>query len=190
MPFGLVWVVFQLTSLVVTTLASPLTLLYHINRGREVHERDLNFCIVMLEESGLSLPTPLPWRSSPCVAELGGWVLWRREAIEPDQGFVRCRTWREGIPVLVFKINKHVMSFFFPKSFCNVWLNLCLWSYDDVIQIISSCLFDYHCLICGIMVLGRYNLFCRSLGARGARRGLKRKLGAAFSYSGVDLFYL
>ena len=42
-PFELVWVVMQLTPLVVTTLASPLTLLYHINRGREVHEMGLEF---------------------------------------------------------------------------------------------------------------------------------------------------
>ena len=142
---------------------------------------DLNIYIVMLEELELSLPTPLPWRSSPCVAELGGWVLWRREAAEPDQGFVRCQTWREGTLVLVFNINKDVMSFFFPKSLFNVWLDFCLWSYDDVIQIISSCLFDYHCLYVVIMVWGRYNSFCRSLGARGARRGLKRNLGPAFS---------
>ena len=61
----------QLTPSVVTTLASPLTLLYHINRGREVHERGLwNLCIVMLEESGLSLPTPLPWRSSLVLQSL------------------------------------------------------------------------------------------------------------------------
>ena len=42
-PFELVWVVMQLTPSVVTTLASPLTLLQHINRGREVHERGLGF---------------------------------------------------------------------------------------------------------------------------------------------------
>ena len=42
-PFELVWVVMQLTPSVVTTLASPLTLLQHINRGREVHERGLEF---------------------------------------------------------------------------------------------------------------------------------------------------
>ena len=34
------------------------------------------------------------------------------------------------------------------------------------------------------------NLKRRSLGARGARRGLKRKLGPAFSLSGVDLSHL
>ena len=41
--FELVWVVMQLTSSVVTTLASPLTLLQNINRGRDVHERGLGF---------------------------------------------------------------------------------------------------------------------------------------------------
>jgi len=142
---------------------------------------DWNFCIVMLEESGLSLPTPLPWRSSPCVAELGGWVLWRREAAKLDQGFVRCRTWREGILVLVFKINKDVMSFFFPNhcSMCD-WISI----YDHIMMLIRL-LFQIYLIIISlyvvIMVWGRYNLFCRSLGARGARRGLKRKLGPAFS---------
>ena len=102
---------------------------------------DLNLCIVMLEELKLSLLTPLPYKHYPCVAEL------RRETTEPDQGFVRCQTWRECILVLVFKINKDVMSFFFPNH-CSMWLNLCFWSYDDVIQIIISFLFDYHCLIC------------------------------------------
>ena len=142
---------------------------------------DLNLCIVMLEESGLSFPTPLLWRSSPCVAELGGWVPWRREAAEPDQGFVRCQTWREGILVLVFKINKDVMSFFFPNhcSMCD-WISV----YDHIIMLFRS-LFHIHLIIIVlyvvIMVWGRYNLFCRSLGARGSRRGLKRNLGPAFS---------
>ena len=56
----------------VTSLTFELPYFTYINRGRRGHERDLNLCIVMLEESGLSLPTPFPWRSSPCVAELGG----------------------------------------------------------------------------------------------------------------------
>ena len=141
---------------------------------------DLNFCTVMLEELELSLPTPLPWRSSPCVAELGGWVLWIREAADPDQGFVRCQTWREGILVLVFKINKDVMSFFFPNhcSMCD-WISVS----DHMMMLFRSFVYVYLIIIVlyvVIMVWGRYNLFCRSLGARGARRGLKRKLGPAF----------
>ena len=138
---------------------------------------DLNSCTVMLEEFGLSLPTPLPWRSSPCVAELGGWVLWRREAAEPDQGFVRCPTWGEGILVLVFKINQDVMSFFFPNhcSMCD-WISV----YDHMMMLFHVYL-TIISLYVVIMVWGRYNLFCRSLGARGARGGLKRKLGPAFS---------
>ena len=53
--------------------------------------------------------------------ELGGRVPWIREATKLDQGFVRFQTWREGILVLVFKINKDVMSFFFPNhcSMCD-----------------------------------------------------------------------
>ena len=50
-PFELVWVVMQLTPSVVTTLASPLTLLQHINRGREVHE------------GGLGISALLCWRN-------------------------------------------------------------------------------------------------------------------------------
>ena len=138
--------------------------------------RDLNFCIVMLEELELSLPTPFPWRSSPCVAELGGWVLWRRETAEPDQGFVRCLTWREGIFVLVLKINKDVMSFFFPNhcSMCD-WISV----YGHMMMLFISLSHVYLIIISlymVIMVWGRYNLFCRSLGVRGARgtrRGLK-----------------
>ena len=143
----------------------------------------------MLEDLELSFPTPFPWRSSPCVAELGGWVLWRREAAEPDQGFVRCRNWREGILVIVFNINKYVMSFF-PNhcSMCD-WISV----YDHIMMLIRSFVYVYLVIIClyvVIMVWGRYNLFCRSLGVRGARRGLKRKLGPAFSLSGVDLSHL
>ena len=120
----------------------------------------------MLEESGLSLPTPFPWRSSPCVAELGGWVLWRREAGELDQGFVRCQTWREGILVLVFKINKDVMSFFFPNhcSMCD-WISIS----DHMMMLFRSLVHVYLIrivLYVVIMVWGRYNLFCRSLEER------------------------
>ena len=133
----------------------------------------LNFCIVMLEDLELSLPTPFPWWSSPCVAELGGWVLWRREAAEPDQGFVRCRTWREGILVLVFKINKDVMSFYFPNhcSMCD-WISF----YDHIMMLIRS-LFHVYLIIIPLFVVifvwGRYNSFCRYLGASGARIGSK-----------------
>ena len=137
---------------------------------------DLNLCIVMLEDLELSLPTPFPWRSSPCVAELGGWVLWRREVAKLDQGFVRCRTWRECILVLVFKINKDVMSFFFPNhcSMCD-WISVS----DHMMMLFRSFVYVYFIIIVlyvVIMVWGRYNSFCRSLearGARGARRGLK-----------------
>ena len=137
---------------------------------------DLNLFIVMLEDLELSLPTPLPWRSSPCVAELRGWVPWRREATELDQGFVRCRTWIEGIFVLVFKINKYVMSLFFPNhcSMCD-WISI----YDHIMMLIRSLFHVYLIIIClyvVILVWGRHNSFCRSLGARGARgarEGLK-----------------
>ena len=150
----------------------------------------LNLCIIMLEELGLSFPTPLPWRYSPCVVELGGWVLWRREAADLDQGFVRCQTWREGILVLVFKINKDVISFFFPNhcSMCD-WISV----YDHMMMLFRSLVHVYLIILVLYvvkMVWGRYNSFCRSLGARGARRGLKRKLGPTFSLSSVDLYYL
>ena len=84
-----------------------------------------------------------------CVAELGGWVIWRRETTDLDQGFVRCLTWREGIFVLVFKINKDVMSFFFPNhcSMCD-WISL----YDHMMmlfRLLISDLFDYHFFIFG-----------------------------------------
>ena len=110
---------------------------------------------------------------SHCVAELGGWVPWRREASKPDQGFVRCPTWREGIFVLFFKINKHVMSFFFPNN-CS----MCDWiSFFDHMMMLIRLVFHFSLIIIAlyvvILVWGRYNSFCRSLGARGARRGLK-----------------
>ena len=137
---------------------------------------DGNLCIIMLEELGLSLPTPLPWKLSPCVAELGGWVPWRREAAELDQGFVRCQTWREGIFVLVFRINKYLMSFFFPNhcSMCD-WIFV----YDHMIMLIRIASFISLIIITlyvVILVWGRYNSFCMSLGVggvRGTRRGLK-----------------
>ena len=117
---------------------------------------DLNFCTVMLEDLEFSFPTPLPWRSSPCVAELRGRVLWRREAAELDQGFVRCQTWREGILVLVFNINKDVMSLFFPNhcSMCD-WISV----YDHIMMLITL-LFHVYLIIIAlyvvILVWGRY----------------------------------
>ena len=81
---------------------------------------------------------------------------------------MRCPTWREGIFVLIFKINKYVMSLFFPNhcSMCD-WIFV----YDHILMLIR---FLFHIsLYVVIMVWGRYNSFCRSLGARGARRGLK-----------------
>ena len=54
--------------------------------------RDLNHYIVMLEELGLLFPPPFPYKLSPCVADPGGQVPWRREAPEPYQGFMRCQT--------------------------------------------------------------------------------------------------
>ena len=136
---------------------------------------DLDLCIVMLEESGLAFLTPFPWRSSPCVAELGGWDLWRREAADPDQGFVRCQTWREGILVLVLRTNKDVMPLFF-RNHCL----MCDWIffYDHMMLLFRSFVHVYLIIIVlyvVIMVWGRYNSFYRSLrarGARGERRGL------------------
>ena len=107
----------------------------------------------------------------PCVAELGGWVLWRREAVDPDQGFVRCQTWREGILVLVFRINKDVMSFFFPNHCSMYYL---IFAYEHMMMLFRSLFHVYFIIISlyvVILVLGRY--FCRSLGERGARRELK-----------------
>ena len=89
---------------------------------------------------------------------------------------MRCQTWREGIIVLVFKINKDVMSFFFPNN-CS----MCDWIfvYNHIMMLIKL-LFHVYLIIIAlyvvILVWGRYNSFCRSLGARGARgarRGLK-----------------
>ena len=89
---------------------------------------------------------------------------------------MRCRTWREGILVLVFKINKDVMSFFFPNH-CSMYD--CISIYDQMLMLIRL-LFHVSLIIINLYVVifvwGRYNLFCRSLGARGARRerrGLK-----------------
>jgi len=120
---------------------------------------------------------------------------WRLSSLEKRSSRSRSRfrevpTWREGIFVLVFKINKDVMSFFFPNhcSMCD-WISVS----DHMMMLFRSFVYVYLIIIVlyvVIMVWGRYNLFCRSLGARGARRGLKRKLGPAFSLSGVDLSHL
>ena len=165
----------------VTSLTFELPYFTHINRGREGHEKDLDFMHCYAGGIGTLFAYTFALEVFPCVAELGGWVLWRREAADPDQGFVRCQTWREGIFVLVFKINKDVMSFFFPNhcSMCD-WISVS----DHMMMLFRSFVYVYLIIIVlyvVIMVWGRYNLFCRSLGARGARRGLKRKLGPAFS---------
>ena len=86
---------------------------------------------------------------------------------------MKCPTWREGILVLHFMINKDVMSLFFPNhcSMCD-WIFV----YDHIMMLIRSLFHVYWIIIAlyvVIMVLGRYNLFCKSLGERGARRGLK-----------------
>ena len=89
---------------------------------------------------------------------------------------MRFRTWRECILALVFNINKDVMSFFLP-NYCS----MCDWifPYDHMIMLVRS-LFHVYLIINSlyviILVWGRYNSFCRSLGERGARRarrGLK-----------------
>ena len=56
---------------------------------------------------------------------------WRLSSLEKRSR--RCRTWREGILVLVFKINKDVMSFFFPNhcSMCD-WIYI----YDHMFMLI------------------------------------------------------
>ena len=164
----------QLTPSVVTTLASPLTLLHHINRGREVHERGLEFLHCYAGGIGTLFAHTFALEVFPCVADLGGWVIWRREIANLDQGFMRCLTWREGIFVLVFNINKDVMSFFFPNhcSMCD-WIYI----YDQMfmlIRIVSFIVLIIITLYVVILVWGRSNLFCRSLGVRGAigeRRG-------------------
>ena len=61
------------------------------------------------------------------------------------------------------------------------------WCYSDYLFQIYLIIIVLYVVI---MVWGRYNLFFRSLGARGARRGLKRNLGPAFGESDVDLSHL
>ena len=134
--------------------------------------RNLNLCIVMLEELGLSFPPPFPYKLSPCVSDLGGRVPWRREVAEPDLSFVRFPTWREGILVLIFMINKYVILFLF-QSMCLVYW---IFDFDYMIMFIRI---GFHVSLNIIsfdiikLVWGMYNSFCTSLGARGERRGLK-----------------
>ena len=85
---------------------------------------------------------------------------------------MRCQTWIEGILVLVFKINKDVMSFFFPNhcSMCDL-----ISVYDHMMMLIKLLFHVYLIIIylyVVILVWGWYHSFCRSLGARGARRGM------------------
>ena len=101
---------------------------------------------------------------------------WRLSSLEKRSKRTRSR-FRE-VPNLkrryiVFKINKYVMSFFFPNhcSMCD-WI----FFYDHMMMLIKLLFHVYFIIIVlyvVILVLGRYNLFCRSLGARGARGGLK-----------------
>ena len=143
----------------------------------------------MMEESGLSLPTLCPRGLSLVLQSL------ETEFFGEEKQQIQIKvSWGANLKrryiVLVFKINKDVMSFFFPThcSMCD-WISVS----DHMMMLFRSFVYVYLIIIVlcmVIMVWGRYNLFCRSLGLRGARRGLKRKLGPAFSLSGVDLSHL
>ena len=74
-----------------------------------------------------------PYMESPCVAELGGWVPWRREVEEPDQGFLRCLTWREGNICTYLMINKDLMLFLFQSMF----LVFLIFDYDQMFMLIK-----------------------------------------------------
>ena len=67
----------------------------------------------------------------------------------PPRVFVRCWTWREGIFVLVFKINKYVISFFFPNhcSMCD-WISV----YDHMMMLVRS-LFHVYLIIIALYVV-------------------------------------
>ena len=88
---------------------------------------------------------------------------------------MKCLTWRR-YTCTSSMFNKDVMSFFFQNhcSMCD-WIYV----YDHMMMLVTS-LFHVYLIIIAlyvvILVWGRYNLFCGSLRARGARgekRGLK-----------------
>ena len=165
----------------VTSLTFELPYFTHINRSRRRHEKDLEFYALLCWRNWNSLCLHLCPRSFPLCCRA-----WRLSPLEKRNNRSRSRfrevpTWREGIFLLVFRINKDVMSFFFPNhcSMCD-WISVS----DHMMMLFRSFVHVYLIIIVlyvVIMAWGRYNLFCRSLGARGARRGWKRKLGPAFS---------
>ena len=114
-----VWVVMQLTPSVVTTLSLTPSLQKGINRVREVHERRLEslHCYARGIGTLFAHTFSLEDFSLCCRA-------WRLSSLEKRSNITKSRfpTWREGIFVVHFMINKYGMSFFFPNHFL-----MCIW---------------------------------------------------------------
>ena len=145
--------------------------------------RDLNLCIVMLEESGLWIYALLCWRNwdSLCLHLCPGGLplccrAWRLSSLDKRSSRSRSRfrevpTWREGILYLFSRLIK-------------MW---CPYSSQIIVQCVIEflfmiiLLFDVYLIIIAlyvvILVWGRYNSFCKSLGARGARGARGRLKG-------------
>ena len=71
-----------------------------------------------------------------------------------------------------FIFNKDVISFFFPNQ-CLMYVIPFFYQMFMIIRLgfhVALIIIALHLVI---LVLGRYNSFCRSLGARGERGGLK-----------------
>ena len=129
LKFWVVLVVMQLDPSVVATLFSTLTLQKCINRRKVVHGKGLELFHYYVELLGpISHTFSLDFH--PCILNLGCWFLWRREAIEPYQGFMRFLTWRRYLYTSSM-FNKDVMSIFYPNN-CLMYVILkfvirCIW---------------------------------------------------------------
>ena len=80
---------------------------------------------------GTLIPPAFSLDFHPCVAKLGGWVPWRREAEEPDQGFVRCLARGEG-EICTYSI--WLIKMWFSSSY-----NQCVLYIESFFMIIFLC---------------------------------------------------
>ena len=126
---------------------------------------------------GTLITLNFPQIPSSCVANLGGWFLWRREVGDPDQGFMWCLARGE---CQLYNSSTWLIKMWCPPSsqiIDQCVLNIC---YDYMMILIRL---GFHVLLNIIsfhivyLVWGRCNLFCRSLGEEEQKKGKRKILG-------------
>ena len=157
---------------VVSDPYSTLSLHKCINRRREVHERGLELLHCYAGGIGTLIPPTFALDVIPLCCKA-----WRLSSLEKRSRRTRSRfhevpSKRRWHLYFFHLINKDVILFLFHSMCLIYWIS----NYDLVLMLIRLG-FDVSLITIAlhviILVWGRYNVFCRSLGERGARGGLK-----------------